>query len=242
MTTAVGSTTATTATTGTAADLAAGQKNLSTGYTTFLSLLTTQLKNQDPTSPLDTNQFTQQLVQMTGVQQQLLSNQLLQSLVDQSSGSQGVTGAVGLIGKTVDATSSTATLTGGKAAWEYNLGAAASTATLTVSDASGKAIWTGSAPDLSSGSHGFHVERQDQRRNPDRRRRQLLPVGGRRRRQRLQDRHPGPDHRGRHLRRQRQWRRHPEDRRQLGPAERRHLRAWDLTPVRRTFRPFLHCS
>ena len=155
MTTAVGSTTATTATTGTAADLAAGQKNLSTGYTTFLSLLTTQLKNQDPTSPLDTNQFTQQLVQMTGVQQQLLSNQLLQSLVDQSSGSQGVTGAVGLIGKTVDATSSTATLTGGKAAWEYNLGAAASTATLTVSDASGKAIWTGSAPDLSSGTHGF---------------------------------------------------------------------------------------
>ena len=159
MTSAVGSTTAAAATpavaTGTSADIAAGQTNLSTGYTTFLSLLTTQLKNQDPTSPLDTNQFTQQLVQMTGVQQQLLSNQLLQTLVNQSSGSQGVTGAVGLIGKTVDATSATATVTGGKAAWEYNLGAAASNATLTVSDVSGKAVWTGSAPDLSSGTHAF---------------------------------------------------------------------------------------
>lgn len=154
MTTAVGSTTATTST-GASADLAAGQANLSTGYTTFLTLLTTQLKNQDPTSPLDTNQFTQQLVQMTGVQQQLLSNQLLQTLVDQSSSSQGVAGAVGLIGKTVDAISSTATLSGGKADWQYNLVSGAATATLTVSDASGKAIWTGSAPDLSKGIHAF---------------------------------------------------------------------------------------
>ena len=156
MTTAVGSTTPVAATTGAASDIAAGQTNLSTGYTTFLSLLTTQLKNQDPTSPLDTNQFTQQLVQMTGVQQQLLSNQLLQTLVNQSSASQGVTGAVGLIGKTVEATSASATVTNGKAAWEYNLGTAASNATLTVSDASGKAIWTGSAPDLSSGTHAFN--------------------------------------------------------------------------------------
>ena len=155
MTAAVGSTTSTTPATGTSADITAGQTNLSTGYTTFLSLLTTQLKNQDPTSPLDTNQFTQQLVQMTGVQQQLLSNQLLQTLVNQSSGSQGVSGAVGLIGKTVSAASPNATVSGGKAEWGYNLGEAAANATLTVSDASGKAVWTGTAPDLSSGTHAF---------------------------------------------------------------------------------------
>ena len=42
------------------------QQTLTSSYNTFLTLLTTQLKHQDPTSPLDTNAFTQQLVQMTG--------------------------------------------------------------------------------------------------------------------------------------------------------------------------------
>src|SRR6185437_8008124 len=55
-------------------------------FNTFLTLLTTQLKNQDPLSPMDTNTFTQQLVEMNGVQQQLQTNSLLQSLVNESSG------------------------------------------------------------------------------------------------------------------------------------------------------------
>ena len=133
--------------------LGAGQANLDTSYQTFLQLLTTQLKNQDPTSPLDTNAFTQQLVQMTGVQQQLLSNTLLQQLVNQ--GGTSVTGAVGLIGKTVTATSPTTTFTGGQANWGYNLPSTASQATLTVSDSSGRVVWSGAAPDLSSGQHSF---------------------------------------------------------------------------------------
>ncbi|HEX2801368.1 MAG TPA: flagellar hook capping FlgD N-terminal domain-containing protein, partial [Phenylobacterium sp.] len=56
---------------------ALGRTSLVENFNTFLSLLTTQLKNQDPTAPLDSNQFTQQLVQMTGVEQQLNSNDLL---------------------------------------------------------------------------------------------------------------------------------------------------------------------
>ena len=43
-------------------------------FQTFLTLLTTQLKNQDPLSPLDTNQFTAQLVQFAQVEQQLKTN------------------------------------------------------------------------------------------------------------------------------------------------------------------------
>ena len=166
MTTAVATATtpsiaASPAATGTQADIASGASNLSTGYQTFLTLLTTQLKNQDPTSPLDTNQFTQQLVQMTGVQQQLLSNQLLQQLVSQSGGSGGAAGAVGLIGKTVTASQDTATLTGGKVAWSYDLDKAASAATLTVKNAAGSIVWSGSAPDLSAGDHAFNWNGQD---------------------------------------------------------------------------------
>ena len=138
-----------------ATNLASGQSNLNVSYSTFLTLLTTQLKNQDPTSPLDTNQFTEQLVQMTGVQQQLLSNELLQTLVNQSGGAGGVSSAVGLIGKSVRASGDTATLSGGQANWSYTLPATAASATLTLTNAAGKTVWTGSAPDLSQGAHAF---------------------------------------------------------------------------------------
>lgn len=136
-------------------NLAAGQKNLDTGFNTFLSLLTTQLKNQDPTSPLDTNAFTQQLVSMTGVQQQLLSNQLLQQLVTSSQGGQGVAGAVGMIGKTVSASTAESALSGGQARWSYNLASPAQNASLSIVDGLGKPVWSGPASALSTGEHEF---------------------------------------------------------------------------------------
>lgn len=138
--------------TGTQADLISGQQNLATSYQTFLTLLTTQLKNQDPTSPLDPNQFTQELVSMTGVQQQLLTNQLLQQMVNQSP-SAGVTGAVGLIGKTISAQSSVATLSGGQASWSYNLPANAAQGTATITSSSGQVVWSGDLPNLAAGDH-----------------------------------------------------------------------------------------
>src|SRR5436309_15221289 len=54
---------------------------LAGNFQTFLTLLTTQLQNQNPLDPLDTNQFTQQLVQFAGVEQQLRTNDQLASLV-----------------------------------------------------------------------------------------------------------------------------------------------------------------
>ncbi len=135
-------------------NLTAGQTSLNESYSTFLTLLTTQLKNQDPTAPLDTNAFTQQLVAMTGVQQQLLSNQLLQQIAGSTSNG-GVGSAVGLIGKTATATSSTATLSGGAANWTYNLAGAAAGATITVSDSNGKAVYSTSATNLAAGKNTF---------------------------------------------------------------------------------------
>jgi flagellar basal-body rod modification protein FlgD len=79
--------------------------SLATNFQSFLTLLTTQLQNQDPLNPTDTNEFTQQITQMSGVEQQLLSNQLLQSLVTAQG---GVTAAANLIGDAVTAKSATA--------------------------------------------------------------------------------------------------------------------------------------
>ena len=72
--------------------------SLVSNFETFLSLLTAQLKNQDPLSPLDSNEFTAQLTQMTGVEQQLLTNDLLTSLLAAQQGG-GLSGATSYIGK-----------------------------------------------------------------------------------------------------------------------------------------------
>ena len=146
--------TASSSTSSTQSDLTSGAASLSTSYQTFLTLLTTQLQNQDPSSPMDPNQFTTELVQMTGVQQQLLSNQLLQQLVNSSPAS-GVSSAVDLIGKQVTATSATANLTNGSASWTYNLPSAASNASVSVTNSTGQVVYTGAAPSFAAGANTF---------------------------------------------------------------------------------------
>ena len=55
--------------------------SLSSNFGDFLSLLMTQLQNQDPTSPLDTNEFTTELVQFSSVEQQINTNSSLTQLI-----------------------------------------------------------------------------------------------------------------------------------------------------------------
>jgi len=143
-----------------AATINSGLGQIAENYTTFLSLLTTQLQNQDPTSPLDTNQFTQQLTQMTGVQQQLLSNQLLQQLVNQNQG--GVVSSVGLIGKTITANGNTEMLQNGTATYEYGLPTAAANATATITDSNNNVIWTGPIATSGTGLQSFTWNGQNQ--------------------------------------------------------------------------------
>ncbi|MBU1346314.1 MAG: flagellar hook assembly protein FlgD [Alphaproteobacteria bacterium] len=132
----------------------ASRTSLVSNFETFLQLLTAQLKNQDPLSPLDSNEFTAQLTQMTGVEQQLLTNDLLTSLLEAQQGG-GLGGASNYIGKDATAAWAVTKLEGGAATWSYELGAAASEATLQVLDSSGAVVWTGPAPDRSTGTHDF---------------------------------------------------------------------------------------
>src|SRR3954463_16543358 len=77
---------------------------LSGDFNNFLTLLTTQLKNQDPLSPMDSTQFTQQLVAFTGVEQQINTNAKLDTLIGLDKSSL-MTGAASYIGTEVEATS-----------------------------------------------------------------------------------------------------------------------------------------
>jgi flagellar basal-body rod modification protein FlgD len=130
---------------------AVGRTRLAENFDTFLSLLTTQLKNQDPLSPLDSNQFTQQLVQMTGVEQQLLTNDLLEKLV--SNTGTGVATAVSLIGKDVRAQTSQAALVDGKAEWTYNLSRDAADVKLEILDSKGRVVRSIAPTNNKAGDH-----------------------------------------------------------------------------------------
>jgi len=111
-------------------------------FTQFLQLLTTQLKNQNPLDPLDTNQFTQQLVQFAQVEQQLKSNDELSTLVSLQQTTQ-TTQALGFVGQTVTVDGATTDLTKGMASWVFNV-PKPSTAQVTITNAAGATVYSGS--------------------------------------------------------------------------------------------------
>ncbi|GAB2175419.1 flagellar hook assembly protein FlgD [Dongia sp. agr-C8] len=112
--------------------------SLSGDYTNFLTLLTAQLKNQDPLSPMDATQFTQQLVQFSAVEQQINGNKKLDQLIGLQSTANAY-GAVGFVGTTIAADSGDVALQNGKAKFDYTIEKAGS-ATLKILNAAGNVV------------------------------------------------------------------------------------------------------
>lgn len=131
-----------------------GQTMLASNFETFLALLTSQLKNQDPLSPVDSNQFTAQLTQMAGVEQQLLTNELLKSMLA-AQGTGGLGEAATYIGKEATAAWAATRFKDGEAEWSYELASNAASVKLQVLNSAGNVVWEGDAPDKSTGVHDF---------------------------------------------------------------------------------------
>jgi flagellar basal-body rod modification protein FlgD len=129
------------------------ESQLAANFDTFLLLLTAQLKNQDPLEPMDSNQFTQQLVQFSQVEQQIHSNKNLESLISLTKAS-GAADAVSYLGKTLTVTDGNAALMNGEANWAYALENAAATSTLTVLNARGQVVHAAQG-EVSAGLHSF---------------------------------------------------------------------------------------
>ncbi|KQP96459.1 flagellar hook capping FlgD N-terminal domain-containing protein [Methylobacterium sp. Leaf117] len=129
------------------------QQELAGNFTQFLTLLTTQLKNQNPLDPMDTNQFTQQLVQYAGVEQQLKSNDRLDAILTNAKSSSAAS-ATGFIGQTITADGRTTTLKDGAAQWTLTPQRAAKQATMTISDAKGNVVATQTKA-LAEGAQSF---------------------------------------------------------------------------------------
>ncbi|CAK0778126.1 flagellar basal-body rod modification protein FlgD [Azospirillaceae bacterium] len=82
---------------------ALASKGLGDNFDNFLKMLTTQMKNQDPLKPMDTNEMTAQLVNFANVEQNIGTNTRLDKLIAlQGAGSTST--SLGYIGKVVEAT------------------------------------------------------------------------------------------------------------------------------------------
>ncbi|MEO1251214.1 MAG: flagellar hook assembly protein FlgD [Pseudomonadota bacterium] len=110
-------------------------------FDTFLTLLTTQLQNQDPLKPLDTEKFTEQLVQFASVEQSIQTNQHLEALIALQSSSANET-ALATVGKLAEIASDGVTFAEGPVEWRYELPREAASVTLQVADANGVTVAT----------------------------------------------------------------------------------------------------
>ncbi|MEA2933972.1 MAG: flagellar basal-body rod modification protein FlgD [Variibacter sp.] len=117
-----------------------GGPSVAQNFGAFLQLLTTQLRNQNPLEPLDTNQFTQQLVQFAQVEQQMRMNGSLEQMITLQKTAQ-TSAAVGFLGATVRFDGDTTRFDGKSAVWNF-ASERAGTASITVRNPAGETVYT----------------------------------------------------------------------------------------------------
>jgi flagellar basal-body rod modification protein FlgD len=145
------------AATAAAAGVASSRVGLADDFDSFLQLLTAQLKAQDPLSPLDANQFTEQLVQFSGVEQAIKTNEALGQLVALIRGDQ-LARSLDYLGAEVVAASQTLRLgsTGstGSAQASYLLAQSAAQLRIDIYDGAGRLVASQAGP-AAAGSHAI---------------------------------------------------------------------------------------
>lgn len=159
MTTAVTSTTSSATSTTSTSSSSSG---LSANYDTFLKLLCAQLENQNPLDPTDATQFTSQLVQYSNLEQQIKTNDKLDSVLSSLSTST-LSSAVGYLGHVVEAKGDSVTVQPDgsvDATWSYDLDSKASSVALTITNSSGKTVWSGTG-EGAAGSHSIEWDGTD---------------------------------------------------------------------------------
>ncbi len=137
----------------------AAQSTLAETFDTFLALLTTQLKNQDPLDPMKSEQFTQQLVQFAGVEQSINTNKKLDQLVQLQTSSQ-LNSAVSFIGKTVEVVSDLLLLKDGAAKVSYGLDRNAAQTIISIVSEGGRTVRTVQG-EIAAGRHEFEWDGRD---------------------------------------------------------------------------------
>lgn len=134
-------------------------KQLSETFDNFLTLLTKQLQHQDPLSPMDTNEFTSQLVQYTEVEQSISTNQKLEDLLALQGTNQAMA-AMSFLGTTIEAETNKISLGQDGATFEYEMSVPTTGTTISILDSSGKLVRVLEG-DKAAGSHSYSWDGKD---------------------------------------------------------------------------------
>lgn len=126
---------------------------------TFLKLLMTQLENQNPLDPMDATEFTKQLATYSQLEQQIETNEKLDTLASQLT-SLSTASLVSYLGSTAQLDSADTAYQSGEAEWSYTLPSNASSVTLTVTDSDGNTVYSGSG-ETGAGAHNFTLDSSD---------------------------------------------------------------------------------
>jgi flagellar basal-body rod modification protein FlgD len=135
--------------------------SLSSDIESFLQLLTTQLKYQDPLSPMDSSEFTSQLAQFATVEQGINTNSNLESLLTLTRSNQAAT-ALSYIGKTVEAKGNVNTLTEDGAGFKYVIGKQSATTTIVVRNSANQIVYSQNG-ETQAGTYDFKWDGKDSR-------------------------------------------------------------------------------
>jgi flagellar basal-body rod modification protein FlgD len=126
----------------------------------FLTLLTSQLKAQDPLNPMDATGFTAQLAQFSSLEQLTNMNTSMTSMLSSQYALQN-TMATGFIGKKVSYDGSSIALANGQSTLNYHLDSAAASVKISIYDSSGKLVRTDSLANQASGSGTYNWNGRD---------------------------------------------------------------------------------
>lgn len=144
------------------------QKSLQETYSQFLTLLTTQLKNQDPLNPMDSKDFTNQLISLASAEQQIAQTQKMGQLLEINQAT-AVNMALNYIGKEVDYVGGDMQFKGSPVNIKYFLEGDAQRTKISVADENGKVVFTTDGK-KTAGSHAFEWDGKDSEGN-------VVPVG-----------------------------------------------------------------
>lgn len=133
---------------------------LAEDFSQFLTLLTTQLQNQDPLSPLDSNEFTNQLVQFSQVEQAINTNTKLDDLVALQINN-AITSSLGYVGLDISYISAEVALEQGESTTiRYSLAEPAMIAKINIYDEEQNLVYSGDAS-RTAGVHDFEWNGRD---------------------------------------------------------------------------------
>lgn len=135
------------------ASVGASEKTIAGNFTQFLTLLTAQLKNQNPLEPLNTNEFTQQLIQYASIEQQLKSNKTLDSLLSATQNANTTT-ALGFVGMQISADGVVSSLSKGQAGWGISA-PRGGTALISIKNSAGETVFK-TTKQLNAGAQSFN--------------------------------------------------------------------------------------